>query len=1649
MEEPLTISKTAPEQKSMDYTLLREEGLKYVQKIAGRIWTDYNSHDPGVTILEVLCYAITDLGYRTGYPVKDLLARNPADPDERDIANFFTAAEILPNGPVTINDYRKLLIDIEVDDPSTADCRYVGVKNAWLERVDKPEVDIFVDVANSVLVYEPVTTGQEPLDIRHLYKVLLEFDRCDAYGDLNDNKIVKDLTILEHADDPDLAGLVIRVDVQFPRWDAAVIDWEDDLSIRDEIIDIEVTFINLADNFSITPSLNDASEVTLSGTKDSVSGPQPIDGLNKIALKINQFIYDGSASLMNLYKSKIGRINQILDKVRATLNANRNLCEDFAEVNALRIEEILVCADIEISVDADVEETQAHIYYEISRFLSPTVLFYSLDEMFTDCYEQYQHTISSIDIEKNLFTIASSLTSPPEKDSIITISGSNNNNGTYTVDAVKANIGNEAFTDVIVKERIPSDILTEGEKLMTWDFGDVKCRPTEKVFEGPRLKHGFIKDEELEKAARKKVIHVSDLIRIIMAVEGVLAVKNIQIANVPQDNEDGAIASKSVRWCLHLAFDQNYVPRLNTDDSRITFYKDQLPFRARQLEVDEIVRQLESEERPQKKYRYPVTDIEVPRGEYKNIEDYFSIQNEFPLVYGIGEEGLLPATENRPNQAQARQLKGFLMVFDQLLANYLSQLAHVKDLFSMNSEKDAFGDFVVGRTYYTQPLFEIVPDVEDLYVDENGHEDALNDLAEDAELFGIRRNKFLDHLMARFSEQFVDYAMLTYRLSGAKGPEDLIEDKLAFLNSYPATSANRGRAINYKAPCNLWHVDNVSGLERRASMLLGIEERKASDLAFHPRFKVTGTAPNLGFRIENLAAQEILENVVVYPTVDEVKLAIEQVVLNGIFREKYRTQTDDGTNYFFLLECEEGVLAQSVKKDFIDPSNPSTTLGQAIDEAAGIISVEFFENTESNRHNLACSIMHYFTYAIVVDMEDNPPSYTINFSFFNKPFSTVAADRILTGSYTGTGDPKAEVNVLGINTTTNTFTVQGDIVEHLELNGKVIISGSGGADGVYTISSFSPNGTDTDVVATPAILSDAPPNGVLLYNQITEAGLRELAEGKVHDVIWNVVANGVRRERYSFHPAATPFTSPYKFRIEDFRGNLLSESEEADFNNSLANEIATAASGKVVVEDSTSNDQEYSVVGAIATGPFIEVEVSPVPPSPIADGFLSFTETFPVTAVDQAARIFKVVGNLTGKLSRGDAVSIAGSESNDATYTIFQVVFDGADSLITVEENIPSGDAAMMGDLDYKKMFEIVGISSNMFVVKGGADEKAVQATIDFLQSKFFDHEGMHLIEHILLRPRANGLFFVDADESTLTESLADNGSLAFRKKHALTSANTSTGAFKVDGDITADLSPGKKIQIDEAILLNGEYSVVSFSYDGSGTTIVVDETVTREVDALAPEGILSYAYIANITGVNAADQKIEIAGNVADTMGGGDIVEVQGSENGANDGRYTLLIATDATGKTEIAIDEVERLVQDKLLGINLDDECECAVEDPYTCIAHVVLPYWPGRFLNSDFRKFVEKTLRTEAPAHVFLNICWVSCAHMDDFELKYKVWLMENARPTVDHAALSKSLEELILSIAQLRNVYPVGRLHDCDEDENLENAIILNQSKLGEI
>jgi hypothetical protein len=161
MNNPTTISNLPPQTTAMDYTRLRAEGIRYIEQMGSALWTDYNAHDPGITILELLCYAITDLGYRTNMPIEDLLS-SPAKNAENFRQQFYSAKEILTSRPVTEIDYRKLFIDID------------GVKNAWLF---KHAETLYVDCREKSLKgLPPEHPKHRSFMLNGLYDVRIELD---------------------------------------------------------------------------------------------------------------------------------------------------------------------------------------------------------------------------------------------------------------------------------------------------------------------------------------------------------------------------------------------------------------------------------------------------------------------------------------------------------------------------------------------------------------------------------------------------------------------------------------------------------------------------------------------------------------------------------------------------------------------------------------------------------------------------------------------------------------------------------------------------------------------------------------------------------------------------------------------------------------------------------------------------------------------------------------------------------------------------------------------------------------------------------------------------------------------------------------------------------------------------------------------------------------------------------------------------------------------------------------------------------------------------------------------------------------------------------------------------------------------------------
>ena len=104
-----TISKKRHNDNPNSFAHLYQLGLTYIQQLSGHIWTDYNTHDPGMTIMEQVCYALTDLIYRCEFDVTDYLCGVTGNIDYR-AHGLALAQDILPACPQQPEEYETWLL---------------------------------------------------------------------------------------------------------------------------------------------------------------------------------------------------------------------------------------------------------------------------------------------------------------------------------------------------------------------------------------------------------------------------------------------------------------------------------------------------------------------------------------------------------------------------------------------------------------------------------------------------------------------------------------------------------------------------------------------------------------------------------------------------------------------------------------------------------------------------------------------------------------------------------------------------------------------------------------------------------------------------------------------------------------------------------------------------------------------------------------------------------------------------------------------------------------------------------------------------------------------------------------------------------------------------------------------------------------------------------------------------------------------------------------------------------------------------------------------------------------------------------------------------------------------------------------------------
>ena len=619
MNEHVTISKKVSTGDDLDYFYLRRLGIEHIEKFAGKIWTDYNEHDPGITTIEALCYAITDLSYRIEMPIENLLAAKK-DNLKSMHKQFLSAINILPSKPVTALDYRRFFI------------HHKGVKNAWILPHQRT---IYLNEKEN-----PALSSYTPFVIDEQYK-----DEYTLKG-LND----------------------------------IYIDFENDVTDKDLVI----------------------------------------------------------------------------DDIRKMYHKNRNLCEDLVNIYQIPEQEVGVCAYIDIEPDADEELIQALIILALEEYFSPSVKFYSLEQM----------------LDKG-----------------------------YT-------------TDQIFEGPIPFENTCVYEE---------------------NLQSGFIDNTELEKANLRREIRLSDIINIIMGIDGVKTINEISIGNCGEAETFGD------SWILCI---NEYHKPVLCEKSSFNFTKDILPIGVNKDKVDAFIAEFKEKEKLIKE-AIITEDIEMPTGIYADSKDYSSVQHDYPEAYGLSDYGL-PNNATTDHKAKVKQLKAYLLFFDQVLASYFAQLSKAKDLLSVDeSLKNIYTVNAISelasedkQTYFSEFVDDIkdineliTPDVEPI---EKRLIDIFNTIHPDMDedkLFYERRNSFLDHLISRFAEKFSDYVFVMKSIySEDKADLNILKAKTSFLEDYKEISCGRGSSFNYCDKPNIWDTLNVSGVQKRIARLCGVQDYSRRNL---------------------------------------------------------------------------------------------------------------------------------------------------------------------------------------------------------------------------------------------------------------------------------------------------------------------------------------------------------------------------------------------------------------------------------------------------------------------------------------------------------------------------------------------------------------------------------------------------------------------------------------------------------------------------------------------------------------------------------------------------------------------------------------------------------------------------------------------------
>ncbi|WP_363797120.1 hypothetical protein ABU614_18035 [Lysobacter firmicutimachus] len=303
------------------------------------------------------------------------------------------------------------------------------------------------------------------------------------------------------------------------------------------------------------------------------------------------------------------------------------------------------------------------------------------------------------------------------------------------------------------------------------------------IYDGPLLRRGFL-DRATSGRAIPDVIYTSDILRRIMqrrggggddvvtqedvAARDIVAVTDLTLANFINNRP----ITSGAEDCLHLVQIARYRPRLSLAKSRITVVRNDVEVAYDTARVLSLFQAMQAQALDEAFTDAPSPVWPVVSGDVLPVDEYTPLQMDLPALFGTGDAAL-PDSASAERHAAVRQLQGYLLLFEQFLGDMTVQLGHINRFYSGNGE--------AGTTYVTRPPFDL-PGAPRLLRQfpaggnwaafiadpDNPVAGALRQAAETRERLLDRRNRILDHRLARQGEDAAALAQEVHRWARAE-----------------------------------------------------------------------------------------------------------------------------------------------------------------------------------------------------------------------------------------------------------------------------------------------------------------------------------------------------------------------------------------------------------------------------------------------------------------------------------------------------------------------------------------------------------------------------------------------------------------------------------------------------------------------------------------------------------------------------------------------------------------------------------------------------------------------------------------------------------------------------------------------------------------